>query len=112
MSYPKDMIPAASAAQSYVLPARPEAVPVEAWETVAARLAAAQAHPSPVVRIVETFDVLKARLADLDAAGVAVVAACAEQIVLNQFHGKAAEALPVRDAAIALLPPPPAPEGV
>lgn len=92
-AYPTDLIPTANGVTSYTTP------PAGA----AAALAEAQAKASPVDRIVGAFDALKAHVADLDEDGLAVLASCAEQIVLNGFHGKGAEALPVRDAAIAAL---------
>lgn len=92
-SYPTDLIPTANGVTSYT-------TPPEAAETA---LAEAQTKASPVDKIVYAFDALKAHVGDLDADGLNVLASCAEQIVLNAFHGKGVEALAVRDAAIAAM---------
>lgn len=91
--FPTELIPTANGVQSYMTP--PEAA--------AEAFAAAQAQVSPVVRIVGAFDALRGHVEALDAEGLAVLASCAQQIVLNGFHGKGAEALAVRDAAIAAM---------
>ena len=65
--------------------------------------AAAQLRASPVDKIVGAFDALQGHVEALDAEGLAVLASCAQQIVLNGFHGKGAEALAIRDAAIAAM---------
>jgi hypothetical protein len=93
MTYPTELIPTANGVTSYVT----------APEAAATAFAAAQAKASPVDKIVFAFDVLKDHIGELDADGLDVLASCAEQIVLNGFHGKGAEALPVRDAAIAAM---------
>lgn len=90
MSYPKDLIPTANGVNSYTTP--PDGA-AEAYY-------AAVAKPSPVDKIVGAFEALRGHVDALNADGLAVLASCAEQIVLNNFHGKAADALPVRDAAI------------
>lgn len=108
MDYPNELIPTANGVTSYVFP---EAQPLgdeptdEEVATHAAHIAAgesftmAQTRPSPVDKIVYAFDALKGQIEALDAEGLAVLASCAEQIVINGFHSKGAEALPVRDAA-------------
>lgn len=93
MPYPTELIPTANAVQSYTT----------APSSVADAFAAAQLKISPVDRIVAAYDTLKPVILDLDTDGVEVLAACAEQIVLNGFHQKAAEALPIRDQCVALL---------
>lgn len=101
-NYPKDIPAVLAAMQSY------STAPMG----VASLLGAAMLRPSPVDRMVETFDLLKSYLAPgegaeeielLDAEGLALLAGCAEQIVLGNFHQKQTEALGVRDAAIARL---------
>lgn len=91
--YPKDLVPTANGATAYATP--PEAA-AEAY-------AAVYAKASPVDRIVTAFDALKNHVEALDAEGLAVLASCAQQIVLNGFHQKGEEALAVRDAAIAAM---------
>jgi hypothetical protein len=93
MPYPTELIPTANLVQSYM------GAPSEAADA----FAEAQMKASPVDRIVGAFDALKGHLAILDVEGAELLAACAEQIVVNGFHGKSAEALPIRDAAIAAL---------
>lgn len=93
MSYPTDLIPTANGVTSYATP------PEEAADA----FAEAQTKVSPVDKIVAAFDALKGHVAALDAEGLAVLASCAQQIVLNGFHQKGAEALTVRDAAIAAM---------
>lgn len=93
MSYPTELMPTANGVQSYTT------APTEAAEA----FGVAQLQASPVDRIVGAFDALKDHVDDLDAAGLAVLASCAQQIVLNGFHGKGAEALTIRDAAIAAM---------
>ena len=90
MSYPTELIPTANGVLSYATP------PEEAAEAFFAAVAKA----SPVDRIVTAFDALKGHVALLDGDGLAVLVSCAEQIMLNGFHAKGAEALTVRDAAI------------
>lgn len=92
-SYPTELIPTANGVTSYTT------APEEAAEA----LAAAQLRLSPVDKIVGAFDALAPHVDVLDEDGLAVLASCAEQIVLNGFHGKAAEALAARDAAIARM---------
>jgi len=91
--YPKELMPTADGASAYGTP--PEAA--------AAAYAAVYAKASPVDRIVTAFDALKGHVEALDAEGLAVLASCAEQIVINGFHQKGAEALTVRDAAVAAM---------
>lgn len=93
MSYPTELIPTANGVQSYTTPP----------EDVADAYQAASMKASPVDRIVGAFDALKDQIEALDAEGLAVLASCAQQIVINGFHGKGAEALTVRDAAIAAM---------
>jgi len=93
MSYPTELIPTANGVQSYTTPP----------EDVAAAYEAASLKVSPVDRIVGAFDALQDQIEALDAEGLAVLASCAEQIVINGFHGKGAEALAIRDAAIAAM---------
>lgn len=93
MPYPTELMPTANGVQSYTT----------APEAAADALAAAQLKASPVERIVGAYDALKDHVATLDADGLDVLASCAQQIVLNGFHGKGAEALSVRDAAIAAM---------
>lgn len=93
MPYPTELIPTANLVQSYM------GAPSEAADA----FALAQTRASPVDRIVGAFDALKAHIEILDGGGLEVLAATAEQIVVNGFHGKSAEALPIRDAAIAAL---------
>lgn len=93
MSYPTELIPTANGVMSYTTP------PEEAAEA----FAAAQLRASPVDKIVGAFDALQGHVEALDAEGLAVLASCAQQIVLNGFHGKGAEALAIRDAAIAAM---------
>lgn len=93
MTYPTELIPTANGVQSYTTP------PTEAADA----FAAAQMKASPVDRIVGAFDALREHVEALDAEGLAVLASCAQQIVINGFHGKGAEALTVRDAAIAAM---------
>lgn len=95
-AYPTDLIPTANGVTSYAT----------APEDAAEAFAAAQLRPSPVDKIVGAFDALKDHAAALDSKGLAVLASCAEQIVINGFHGKGAEALGVRDAARSRLSPP------
>jgi hypothetical protein len=90
-AYPAELIPTANGVQSYMNPP----------EDAAEAFAAAQLKVSPVDRIVGAFNALRPHVAALDAEGLAVLASCAQQIVLNGFHGMGAEALTVRDAAIA-----------
>jgi hypothetical protein len=104
-AYPTGLMPVANAEQSYSLPARPAEAGESTWALIEQRFGDAKALISPADRVVGAFDALKDHAALLDAAGMGVLAGCAEQIVLNHFHGRASEALPVRDAAIALLPP-------
>jgi hypothetical protein len=92
-SYPTELLPTANGVQSYTTPP----------EDAATAFTAAQLKASPVDRIVGAFDALRPHVEALDADGLAVLASCAEQIVLNGFHGKGAEALTVRDAAIAAM---------
>lgn len=103
MSYPTELMPTAIGVQSYALPARPEAIPAEAWEAVGARLLEAQLIASPPMRIIGAFDALKDHIDVLDYDGLDVVASCAHQMVLYQFGSRVAEALAVRDAAIARI---------
>lgn len=91
--YPTELIPTANGVLSYATP------PEEAAEA----FFAAVGRPSPVDKIVVAFDALKGHIEALDAKGLAVLASCAEQIVINGFHGKGAEALTVRDQAIAAM---------
>lgn len=91
--YPTELIPTANGVMSYATP------PDDAAEA----FAAAQLRASPVDKIVGAFDALQGHVAALDAEGLAVLASCAQQIVLNGFHGKGAEALAIRDAAIAAM---------
>ena len=92
-AYPTELMPTADGVLAYMTP------PAEAAEA----FAAAQVHLSPVVRIVGAFDALRGHVEALDVEGLAVLASCAQQIALNGFHGKGAEALAVRDAAIAAM---------
>lgn len=92
-TYPTELMPTAIGVQSYGTPP----------EDAADAFAAAQLKASPVDRIVCAFDALKDHVATLDADGLDVLASCAQQIVLNSFHGKGVEALAVRDAAIAAM---------
>lgn len=112
MSYPTELIPTANGVMSYIYPApealgedpSPEEVAAHGARTAAkAQYDEAMLKASPVDKIVGAFDALKGVASDLDADGLRVLASCAEQIVLNGFHGKGAEALPVRDAARAAL---------
>ena len=102
-TYPKDFPAILAAMQSYSTgPA-----------SIAEGLSAAMFRPSPVDRVVETFGLLAGvmnatpaegeELEILDAAGLRLLAGCAEQIMLQNFHGRQAQALGVRDAAIARL---------
>ena len=102
-SYPTEIWPTANNAGSYVLPARPTEIPEVEWAALGEKLLAAHLRPSPVDKIVGTFDVLRTIIDHLDEDGLNVLASCAEQITVNSWHGKAIEALAVRDAAIALL---------
>lgn len=109
-AYARDLQGAVVALQSYVT----------APPSLVAPINEAIAKPSPVDKIVGAYEALKGHmdgkevptsdeegapteLETLDASGYAVLAACAEQIVLHNFHMKASEALGVRDAAIARL---------
>jgi hypothetical protein len=103
-SYPTEIWPTANGASSYVLPTRPTEIPEAEWTAMGERLLAANLRPSPVDKIVGTFDVLRGIIDHLDEDGLNVLASCAEQITVNSWHGKAIEALGVRDAAVALLP--------
>ena len=91
--YPTDLIPTANGVTSYATPPAP----------AADAFLAAQLRPSPVDKIVGAFDALRPHVATLDADGLAVLASCAQQIVLNGFHGKGVEALAARDSALALM---------
>ena len=91
--YPTELIPTANGVMSYAT----------APEDAAEAFAAAQLRPSPVDKIVGAFDALKGHVEALDAEGLAVLASCAQQIVLNGFHGKGVEALAARDSALALM---------
>lgn len=103
-NYPRTIPDVISEMQSYT----------SAPASIADELAAAGLRSSPVDRIVETFDLLRSHVEPspsgseeelelLDAAGLALLAGCAELIVLHNFHGKQSEALGVRDSAIARL---------
>lgn len=92
-AYPTDLIPTANGVQSYTTPP----------EDAAEAFFSAQLKASPVDRIVGAFDALRGHVEALDAEGLAVLASCAQQIVLNGFHGKGEEALAVRDSAIAAM---------
>lgn len=102
-NYPKDIPAVLAAMQSYAT----------APSSIAGDLGSAMLRASPVDRIVETFGLLAGvmnatpaegeELEILDAAGLELLAGCAELLVLHNFHGKQSEALGVRDAAIARL---------
>ena len=92
-NYPTELMPTAIGVQSY-------GTPPEAAEGA---FAAAQLKVLPVDRIIGAFDALKDHIDVLDADGLDVLASCAQQIVLNGFHGRGVEALAVRDAAIAAM---------
>lgn len=92
-AYPTELIPTANGVTSYM----------GAPEEAAAAFAIAQGKASPVDKIVGAFDALKGHVEALDAEGLAVLASCAQQIVLNGFHQKQEEALGVRDAAVAAM---------
>ncbi len=100
-TYPTDIVPTVNGVLSYVLPAEPEGGGADPWAAERVAFAKAQSLPARVDRLVFAFDALKDRVSDLDVAGLAVVASCAQQIVLHGFYMKQDEALPVRDAAIA-----------
>lgn len=101
--YPRDIPAVLAAMQSYST----------APSSIAGHLGTAMLRPSPVDRMVQTFDLLAGvmnatpedgeELPVLDALGLRLLAGCAEQIMLQNFHGKQSEALGVRDAAIARL---------
>lgn len=92
-TYPTDLMPTALGVQSYTTPPEAAAEAFFYW----------QMKPSPADRIVGAFDALKDHVETLDAPGLVVLASCAHQIVLYGFQGRAAEALTVRDAAIAAM---------
>ena len=96
-AYPNEPITVATAVQSYS-PAG--SLP----DGVAAAMVAAGLPTSPVDKIVQAFEALRAHVAVLeDEAAVGILAGAAELITLYNFHGKQSEALAVRDAAIARL---------
>lgn len=92
-TYPTELVPTANGIQAYMTP------PAEAADA----LAYAQSQPSPVMQIVLAFGALREHVAALDPDGLVVLASCAEVLVLKNFSNLAAEALPVRDAAIAQM---------
>jgi len=102
-SYPTEIWPTANGAASYGLPTRPSSIPEAEWTALGEKLFASQLRPSPVDKIVGAFEVLRTIVPHLDQEGLNVLASCAEQITVNSWHGKAIEALAVRDEAIALL---------
>jgi hypothetical protein len=112
MPYPTELMPTVNGVTSYAFPAPTplgptpsgeEAAAYAAWLADKAAFEAAQLKGSPVDKIVGAFDALKGHVADLDEAGLNVLASCAQQIMLNGFHQKGEEALTVRDAAVAAL---------
>lgn len=90
MNYPTDLEPRRALLLAYA--------PPEAAEEA---IFAAQADRSPVVQAVNVFNALRPLVAELDEAGLTVLAAHAHYIVEGGFHGLGAEALTVRDACIA-----------
>ena len=96
-NYPNEPITIATAIQSFT-PAG------DLPEGVADAMAAAALPTSPVDKIVQAFEALRAHVAVLDdPILVGILAGAAELIMLYNFHGKQSEALAVRDAAIARL---------
>lgn len=102
-SYPTEIMPTANGAMSYVLPTRPTEIDEPEWTALGEKLLASQLRPSPVDKIVGAFDVLRTIVPHLDQDGLNVLASCAQQIVLNSWHGKSSEALTVRDEVLPLL---------
>jgi hypothetical protein len=57
---------------------------------------------SPVVQAIQVYDLLRAQ-ETIDPAGLALLAGCAFLIATNAWWGRGAEAIGVRDAALAAL---------
>lgn len=76
------------------IPSVLEALAAVALDDSAAQgaLDAAFAHPSPVVRIVGAFEVLRPLGADLEGEALAAFAGAAYLIAANGWHGKAGDA--------------------
>ena len=74
-------------------------------ERTTAALIEAVSNPSPVSVIVETYDDLRSRTADLDENEIEILRHCCRMIRTNHWHGRTMEAIEVEGA----LPPPPAP---
>jgi hypothetical protein len=103
-NFPTDIPAVRDAILVYELPeGLPTGATEEARDQVVDALIEAQSAASPVNAVVKTFDVLAPLVADLDLAGARVLAGCAHLISANAWHQKGAEALGVRDSAVARL---------
>jgi hypothetical protein len=101
--FPKDIPALQAALLAFSLPAVPGGDEPDPWAAERGRLAEAQASGSVVPATVTILDALSPRLADLDPAGLQVLAGAAYLVSANGWFGRgqaAADALLAATAAL------------
>ena len=104
--FPKDIPAFQAALLAFSLPAGPGGDEPDPWATERGRLAEAQTARSVVPAAVTMLDALSPRLADLDQAGLKVLAGAAYLVSANGWFGRgqaAADALLAATAALDAL---------